>query len=336
VRQARKTIGRLEARRPALWIARRVERGLERIGRRRTLPVLEPYLGHAEPGGVVLRGRVLTHLRRAQPEPEQSRWTNLRQMLSLFLTDEVAGVAVRAAGAEARSDAEGYVTLHVPGTFAPGWAELPAALPDQPPVACRALVPAPEAETMVISDIDDTVIETGAHSLPRNLWTTFTGSALSRRAHPDAVALMRGLSDGGRVPVFYVSSSPWNLHHFLETLFAREGVPPGPMFLRDLGVTEAGVGRSHGDHKGEAIDAILAANPDLSAILLGDTGQHDAAIYRAAVERHPGRVRAVGLREPAPGAGRDAAACMAAIEAAGVPCFHAPSFDGARTYWGME
>lgn len=327
--------------------ARLVERGLERIGSRPgDEPVLEPYLGYATPDALILRGRVLSHLRRAQPVPEQSRWTNLRQMVLLFLTDEVSDVTVKGGGTTAVSDAEGYVTLHV----APDWIEAERSGAERSwadvtvEIAGRAetrkvfpaRLPGAEARYMVISDIDDTMIETGAHSLWRNLWTTFTGSALSRKVHDDAVELMRYLTQKGRNPVFYVSSSPWNLHRFLEDLFARADVPSGPMFLRDLGVTGDGVGKSHGNHKGSAIDVILAANPGLSAYLVGDSGQHDATVYLDAVLRHPGRILGVALREPAPGVGNNDARAIAGIEAAGVPCFHGASFQGAVRHWGLD
>ena len=331
----------------ALRAARLIETGLERIGDRADdAPVLDPYIGYGTPDGVILRGRVLSHLRRVEPDPEQSKWMNLRQMAALFVTDEVAGVTIAAldgpgAGTTAVSDAEGYVRMTLTGAFPPGWSDVSVAIANPPGqeaerVAFPVLVPSPDAGHMVISDIDDTMIETGAHSLARNLWTTFTGSALTRQAHDDAIALMQAMTEGGRNPCFYVSSSPWNLHDFLEALFAREGVPRGPMFLRDLGITDEGIGASHGSHKGAAIDTLLAVNPDLPAYLMGDSGQKDAQVYRAVVERHPGRVRGVALREPAPGVGGDDAACIAAIEAAGVPCYHAPDFSGARRHWGLE
>ena len=323
----------------ALRAARLVESGLERIGDRADDdPVLDPYLGYATPDGLFLRGRVLSHLRRVEPDAQQSKWMNLRQMAALFVTDEVAGVAVETAdvATTAVSDAEGYMRMHVAGAFAPGWTTIDLRIRGQTEtVPFHALVPDPAASHMVVSDIDDTMIETGAHSLARNLWTTFTGSALTRQAHDDAIALVEAMVDGGRNPVFYVSSSPWNLHDFLEDLFAHEGVPRGPKFLRDLGVTSEGVGQSHRTHQGAAIDTILAVNPDLPAYLMGDSGQKDAQVYRDVVDRHPGRIRGVALREPAPGVGDDDAACIAAIEAAGVPCFHAPSFDGARAHWGL-
>lgn len=321
-----------------LRLARWIEPLLERIGARpNAAPVLEPYLGLATPEGLVMRGRVLTHLRRARRDARGSKWLNLRQMASLFLTDEVAQVEVRSGAARAVSDAEGYFALLVPAAPGP-WVEVPVEIAGRPEtrVPFPARVPDAAARWLVISDIDDTVLETGAHSLWRNLWTTFTGSAATRRVHGDARDLLATLAAGDRNPVFYVSSSPWNLHDFLDGLFARHALPRGPMFLRDLGVSASGVGETHQAHKGAAVDAILGANPGLDCWLLGDTGQRDADVYRDAVIRHPGRVRGVALREPAPGVGADDAAVIAAIEAAGVPCFHGPSFAGALRHWGLR
>ncbi|PWJ15052.1 phosphatase domain-containing protein [Jannaschia seohaensis] len=323
----------------ALPLARRAEGLLERIGDRDDdAPVLEPYLGYATPDGLVLRGRVLSHIRRDTPDATQSKWTNVRQMVQLFVTDEVADVAVEAEGVTAVSDTEGYIRLVVARAASAGWTDVPVRIvgSEEPAVAFPARVPGPDAAHLVISDIDDTVIETGAHSLARNLWTTFTGSALTRTAHHDAKRLMEALVEEDRNPVFYVSSSPWNLHDFLEALFERHDLPRGPKFLRDLGITEEGVGASHGTHKGSAIDEILAANPTLPAYLMGDSGQKDAIVYRDAIRRHPGRILGVALREPAPGEGDDDAQAIAEIEALGVPCFHGPSFDGARHHWGLQ
>ncbi|MBM2575220.1 DUF2183 domain-containing protein [Jannaschia sp. Os4] len=326
----------------ALRTGRMVERGLERIGDRPDdAPVLDPYIGYATPEGLVLRARVLSHLRRAEPNPRQSKWTNLRQMASLFVTDEVSGVPVSARGMTATSDAEGYVTLTVPRADGEsGWIDVEATVGGPTGGAsalCPVRVPPASAEHIVISDVDDTMIRTGAHSLAKNLWTTFTGSALTREWHEDAPALMDALAEGGRNPVFYVSSSPWNLHQFLETLlFERAGLPRGPMFLRDLGVTEDGVGQSHLGHKATAIDTILAANPDLPCYLLGDTGQKDSAVYLAAARRHPGRIRGVALREPAEGVSGDDADEIAALEGLDVPVWHGPSLAGAASLWGMH
>jgi phosphatidate phosphatase APP1 len=219
-------------------------------------------------------------------------------MLALFFTDEVAEVVVRAPahGVSAITDEEGYFTLLVPRDATEGWAEVGVEAE-----GARATLPVQvtlsDARFAIVSDIDDTVIATGAWNIWRNLWTTFTGNTASRRVFPDAVDLLRQLSEGGRNPVFFVSSSPWNLHTFLEGIFARARLVRAPLFLRDLGIGEVQLlSSTHGDHKGSVLDRLLAANPDLGFWLVGDTGQHDAEIYAAAALRHPGRILRVTLR----------------------------------------
>ena len=73
------------------------------------------------------------------------------------------------------------------------------------------LVPSHAAAFGVISDVDDTILETGVQRVGRMIRQTFTGSALTRTPFPGAAELYRDLADGIN-PVFYVSSSPWNLH----------------------------------------------------------------------------------------------------------------------------
>ena len=309
---------------------------LERVvDRRRTarrqgaVPVIDPYLGYATPDHVILRGRVLTALRRTEPDPRGHWFGNLRQMLSLFLTDEVAGVTVTAGDHSAVTDEEGYFQLPLPRPAqAAGWREEHVTPPGGAPQALEALVPEPGARFAVVSDIDDTVLHTGAHTLWSNLRTSLTGNALTREVYPDAVALLTALAAGGN-PVFYVSSSPWNLHHFLQRIMARHGVPKGPMFLRDYGLGEAQfITGTHGDHKGSALDVLMGAMPDLSFVLVGDTGQHDPQVYGAAIERHPGRVALVILRQA--GRADDPADTQAieAIRAAGVPVRSVADYSG--------
>ncbi|MBY6090369.1 phosphatase domain-containing protein [Pseudooceanicola sp. 502str34] len=284
-------------------------------------PVIDPYLGYATPDELILRGRVLSALRRFAPEPEQSRWVNFLQMLALFLTDEVAHVVVKADGERTVTDSEGYFTLRLPRNGnETGWHGVTAQVSGQPASAAtvEALVPPPGPGIAVITDIDDTVMETGAYSLVRNLWTSLTGNALTRHVFPDAVELLTRLAEGGG-PVFYVSSSPWNLHHFLTRVLERHGAPRGPLFLRDFGLTSRRfLNRKRGDHKSLAIDAILAAHPDRRFVLVGDTGQHDPHVYLEAARRHPGRIAGVILREPGRGPDRRDRRDMAALREMGL------------------
>nr|WP_237447639.1 App1 family protein [Nocardioides flavescens] len=134
---------------------------------------------------------------------------------------------------------------------------------------------------------------------------TLTGSALTRTAFPGAAELYRDLAagrDGAETnPVFYVSSSPWNLHAFLVAFLRHRGFPAGPVLLRDLLGTRAGREQKHG-----RIREVLATHPQLPFVLIGDSGEHDPQIYADVVAEHPDRVLAVYIREVRldPGDGR--------------------------------
>ncbi|NNK16625.1 MAG: acyl-CoA synthetase, partial [Sulfitobacter sp.] len=233
-------------------VAWRTERVIDHIrGQRDTRRIIEPYIGYATPDHLVVRGRVLTSLRRNKPKPDQSRWTNFKQMFALFLTDEVAGAEVRAGGVSAISGEEGYFTLLLPRDERTGWTDVEVTIAGECTTAvCPVMIASNDADFGIISDIDDTMLQTGAYSLLRNLWTSLTGNTATRRIFPDAVTFMSALSAAGRNPVYYVSSSPWNLHHFLITIFDKAGLVRGPKFLRDLGLSETQfITGTHGDHK---------------------------------------------------------------------------------------
>ncbi len=311
-----------------IWRLERLIDGI--VGQRDTRRVIEPYIGYATPDHLVVRGRILTTLRRSQLEATQSRWTNFKQMLGLFFTDEVAGVEVSAQGVTALSDEEGYFTLEIPRADQGGWQHIDVAITGREgSVHCPVLIARNDAQFGVISDVDDTMLQTGAYSLVKNLWTSMTGNITTRHIFPDAIRFVDTLAAQGRNPVYYVSSSPWNLHHFLASIFKRTRLTSGPMFLRDLGVSEGQfITGTHGDHKGGSIDTILAANPELRFVLVGDTGQHDAFVYRDALARHPERIVAVVLREPGPGPDAHSTQAMQQISAEGALMLHAPNFEG--------
>jgi phosphatidate phosphatase APP1 len=314
-------------------IAWRLERVADRFKRRKSRArVIEGYAGYATCAHLVLRGRVLTALASRPAQSRAGRLRNFFGMVSLFLTDEVAHVRVHAQGVEAVSDEEGYFTLLLPRPATAGWTDIPVHIEGfEDTTLCPAYVAGEDADLMIISDIDDTILETGAYSLPRNLWTSLTGNVATRHVYPDAVRLISELAAGGVNPVFYVSSSPWNLHAFLSEIFERNGMARGPMFLRDLGLSRTKfITDGHGSHKGGSIDLLLRAHPGLRVILLGDTGQEDAKIYGEVAKTHPGRIAAVVLRETADGVDQADQAAIDLIEASGIPVFRGRTFPERR------
>ena len=129
-------------------------------------------------------------------------------------------------------------------------------------------------------------------------------------------------SQRGGNPIFYVSSSPWNLYDLLHEVFEVHGIPAGPLFLKDDGIAkEVLLSLGHREHKLRSIEHILQTHQDLPFVLVGDSGQKDPEIYREVAERFPGRIRAIYIREVAESQVRDAElhALQRELEAMGVP-----------------
>jgi phosphatidate phosphatase APP1 len=270
------------------------------------------YNGYGTHAQLVLRGRVLED-RAIRPASDQdSVWRNLINMYRRFESDEIPGAHVRArigsAAQEVVADEEGYFVVRLPPPRPLPeqlWHALELTLiaplhPDQPPILAQGqvLIPPSAARFGVISDIDDTVVHTDATSLLRMARTTFLGNAHTRLPFPGVAALYRALSGDPPVnPLFYVSSSPWNLYDMLVDFLALRGIPAGPMLLRDWGMSRSGLLPSgHREHKLAAIAGVMETYPNLPFLLIGDSGQEDPEIYYEVLQRYPGRVPAIYIR----------------------------------------
>jgi len=271
-------------------------------------------MGHGGPEGVVVRGRVLDDPLPSAAVESERVGEAIRRMLRNFVTDELPGVPLRVAVADAEvviaTDAEGYFLASLrpdPDRLSRPWTtgtvELDGeyrGLPGRYTTPVEVRVPELSARFGILSDIDDTILETGVQRVGHMIRQTFTGSALTRTAFPGAPELYRDLA-AGLNPTFYVSSSPWNLHAFLVAFLRHRGFPTGPVLLRDLLGTAAGR-----EQKTDRIAEILDVHPGLPFVLIGDSGEKDPEIYADIVREHPGRILAVYIREVRldPGDGR--------------------------------
>lgn len=173
---------------------------------------------------------------------------------------------------------------------------------DMPMATGRVLIPPDEAEFGVISDIDDTILESYATDFFRMARLTLFNNAYTRtpfrKVAPFYRALQAGTRGSGPNPIFYVSSSVWNIYDLLDDFMRLHGVPEGPILLRDLGFHRYNKTlRSRHDHKLEKIDSIMSYYPWLPFVLIGDSGQCDPYIYQEAARRHPGRIAAIYIRD---------------------------------------
>ena len=173
------------------------------------------------------------------------------------------------------------------------------------------LIPPPSARFGVISDIDDTVIQSSVSHFLQAARTVMLGNARTRLPFPGVAAFYEALRNGAegneKNPIFYVSSSPWNFYDVIAEFLDLQKIPKGPLILRDwdMGLDLLSSSR-HVDHKGVAIRNIIQLYPALPFILIGDTSQHDPEIYRRIVEEFPNRIKAIYIRDVTLSADRSA------------------------------
>jgi phosphatidate phosphatase APP1 len=167
----------------------------------------------------------------------------------------------------------------------------------------RVIVPPRTARFGVVSDLDDTVMKTDVLNLLKMLRNTIFRNAYTRVPFDGVAAFYRALregKDGDNNPIFYVSSSPWNLYDFIIDFYQHHNIPLGPVFLRDIGLAAHTIGgESHMGHKLAYINRLMERHPELPFILIGDSGQKDIWVYEEAVRQHPGRVETIYIRDVA-------------------------------------
>jgi phosphatidate phosphatase APP1 len=144
--------------------------------------------------------------------------------------------------------------------------------------------------------VDDTVLVTEATSTLSLLRKILFGNARTRLPFAGVAGFYEALHRDQN-PIFYVSSSPWNLYDLLQDFLELNDIPSGPLLLRDWGISPRELlPTSHGEHKLAAIEAILETYPDLPFLLIGDSGQEDPEIYREVVHEHPEQILGIYIR----------------------------------------
>lgn len=277
-----------------------------------------PYMGFGTADRFVLQGRVMMDRGFRPPSEARSAWHNFFELYRRVDSREVPGARVAArfrdSEQQAVTDHNGYFRFEfklAEPLETSGWHEIELLLgapsrrgSSNPTVRAQVLVPPSGARFGVISDIDDTVLWSNVTNKLRMLKMLAVTNAHTRKPFKGVTAFYSALRDGlsgdEDNPLFYVSSSPWHLYTPLVDFFRAQGIPLGPLMLKELGVKHLfGRDRHHG-HKLDKIEEILQTYPNLPFILIGDSGQQDPEIYREVVKRHPQRIRAIYIRNVNP------------------------------------
>ena len=266
------------------------------------------YRGYAANGRALLLARVLQNEGLSDPDPSHSKLRNLVAMLKRLESDPLPFAKVRArlpgGDRELIADDEGFIRhwVALDPPLEPGWASVQLELEDFGVASgrgqARCLTPPPSAAYGIISDMDDTVLQSHVTDFVRAARMVLLENARTRLPFPGVAAFYRALqegrSGGAGNPIFYVSSSPWNLYDVIEAFLEAQQIPAGPLLLRDWDLGLAVL--RNAAHKIGVIREILATYPSLRFILVGDSGQEDPEIYADIVTTHPGRILAVYIR----------------------------------------
>src|SRR5262245_49946946 len=164
------------------WQARRTAGAIGRAIDRDPVQIVG-YRGYGTIDRALVLGRVLQDEGVRAPQAEQSRWRNLIATLRRIESDPLPFARVRARLAAARegrpaeivADDEGFFRHWLPASESlspPGWHTIDLDLADPPngrPVrgTAQVLTPAPTATFGVVSDMDDTVLQSEVTSFLR-------------------------------------------------------------------------------------------------------------------------------------------------------------------------
>lgn len=193
------------------------------------------------------------------------------------------------------------------GHFA-GKLTLPASTPTNSILKLEAMVPAadkrrfsapvllvPPRGISVVSDIDDTIKVSEVRKRRELLLNTFVRPL---KPVPGMAETYRRWATNSGTAFHYVSASPWQLAPALEEFLTRDGFPAGTLQLRTLRWRkELFGGYSPDTHKRTEIGRLLAMFPEREFVLVGDSGERDPEIYGTLAREHPGRIRAIYIRD---------------------------------------
>ncbi|MBK9485010.1 MAG: DUF2183 domain-containing protein [Chitinophagaceae bacterium] len=294
---------------------KQVYRLRQRLGTINNIHVL-PFRTYGTPNHVYVRGRVLEDKKIAAGSKADHLFTNLLNMYKRFETDEVPGAKLQlnlpGEQQQTVTDKEGYFIFNFQPATPLLTQELYLTIPLQligapgpfinAVVNAEMMIPPADAEYGIISDIDDTIIRTGATNLVAMGKTVLFSNAVTRLPFAGVTAFYQSLQLGRNGkrnnPFFYVSSSPWNLYDLLIDYMDHHDIPQGPLLLRDFGLqSESFMSGDYLSHKFTAIKHILDTYPHLNFVLVGDSGEQDPRIYQEVVKHFPGRIICIYIRD---------------------------------------
>jgi phosphatidate phosphatase APP1 len=283
-----------------------------RIGKLDTLKV-EPLYAFGNENKILFKGRVVESYKQSKPAPGKTYFHNILAALRRYAGSSVpeakVNVSYQGQTKTVVSDVEGIISCSFENSFDKSkeknricFSLMPeeGIIPEREKICIEVFLYPSNHHLGIISDIDDTVLISHATRVGKKFWLSISKNAYTRRPFPGVSRFYKALTNEGKNPVFYVSSSDWNLFDMIRDFLNYRKIPAGPLLLKDLHVDLKNIWKSGGgnhDHKLEKVEMLMDLYPGMKFILIGDSGQHDPELYAEVMEKHPGRVKAVYIRE---------------------------------------
>ncbi len=297
--------------------ADRIRQAYRRWTRKEERPLtIEPFRGFTNGREAFFQGRILEY------KPLFDQWKsgwhrNLVNSFRRFASEEVPGATVEVRFGPNQipliTDEEGYFILDakLPEPLpenGKGWLDAEVSLKKVPGRKWQEIqrtgqlfLPRQDDCLGLISDIDDTLLQTGVTSPMkwRVFYLTFLISISGRKPVNASGQFYRRWhrSVNPHRPIFYVSNSPWNLYDLLRDFLRFNGFPKGPILLRDVGLPYHVYPDLFPSHKEYTISRILSLYPRMRFILVGDSGEKDAMIYLKMAQHFPRQIAAILIRK---------------------------------------
>ncbi len=276
--------------------------------------IIQPYRGYASSTRLYLRGRILED-ENIISHREEGLLNTIRDNFKRWESDEIPGVPVRLKVDgqiyTAITDKEGYFIFDKPHAVSlpdeAGWktVDLDSSFKYHGRAyklqsTAQIYLPSQEADFGIITDVDDTILQTDVLFRLKLLRNTFMKSPFKREEVTGMSTWVRALHEkdtNSSNPIFYVSKSPRNIFDYLTIFLDANHFPKGPLMLRDFGRQGAVRPENYLGHKEDEIERILTTYPDLRFILLGDIAGRDPQIYHYIQEKYPNRILAIYIKD---------------------------------------
>ncbi len=173
--------------------------------------IIYPYRGYGNDKKALLKGRVLEQekaIHSSERENREGLMYNALRFLKRYESDEIPGITIQGEFAgqiqSTTSGDDGYFELifHYDKRPTPGWNEVPLKVVEKEmdiPIKMEAtgeiFIPEVSANYGIISDVDDTLIESNATNLIERIKTMVTHNAHSRPVFDGVEHLYQALSN---------------------------------------------------------------------------------------------------------------------------------------------